>query len=135
MAFSYTGCFCATTPLPCAVVDSRCFKRWLKRSKAANQETLMNTPQTPRQKETAAVSKGMPARQPKPDKAAVERAPTPHDASVEASLSLPHERDQSTDMTADTPDAVVQQAQRDVKHGLKDTSKAPEMNRAYSKLK
>ena len=38
-------------------------------------------------------------------------------------------------MTADAPDAVVQQAQRDVKRGLKDTSKAPEMNRAYDKLK
>ena len=95
----------------------------------------MNTPRTPRQKDTATVGKGMPARQPKPDPAPVERARTPHDASVEASLSLPHERDQSTDMTADAPDAVVQQAQRDVKRGLQDTSSAPEMNRAYNKLK
>ena len=95
----------------------------------------MSTAQTPRQKETASVGKGMPARQPKPDQAAIERSPTPHDASVEASLSLPHERDQSTNMTADAPDAVVQQAQRDVKRGLQDTSKAPEMNRAYSKLR
>ena len=95
----------------------------------------MTTPQTPSQKEAATAGKGMPARQPKPDQAAVERAPTPHDASVEASLSLPHERDQSTAMTADAPDAVVVQAQRDVKRGLQDTSKAPEMMRAYDKLK
>ena len=95
----------------------------------------MSTAHTPRQKEAATSGKGMSAKQPKPDKPPVERARTPHDASVEASLSLPHERDQSTDMTADAPDAVVLQAQRDVKRGLQDTSKAPEMNRAYSKLK
>ena len=95
----------------------------------------MSTLQTPRKRETATAGKGMPAKQPKPDQAAVERAPSPHDASVQASLSLPHERDQSTNMTADAPDAVVHQAQRDLKRGLQDTSKAPEMNRAYSKLK
>ena len=95
----------------------------------------MNKTQASCPKDTATVGRGMPARKPKPDAAAVARAQTPHDASVEASLSLPHERDQSTDMTADAPDALVQQAQRDVKRGLQDTSKAPEMNRAYSKLK
>ena len=95
----------------------------------------MSTLPTSGQKETATVDTGMPARQSKVDEAAMERAPTPHDASVEASLSLPHERDQSTGMTADAPDAVVQQAQRDLKRGLQDTSNAPEMNRAYSKLK
>ena len=95
----------------------------------------MSTPKTPRKKETATAGKGMPTKQPKPDQAMVDLAPSPHHAAVEASLSLPHERDQSTDMTADAPDAVVQQAQRDLKRGLQDTSKAPEMNRAYSKLK
>lgn len=95
----------------------------------------MSTPPTPPQNEVATVGKGMPASQPKPDQAAVGRTRTPHDASVEASLSLPHERDQSTDMTADAPDAIVVQAQRDIKRGLQDTSKASEMNRAYSKLK
>ena len=90
---------------------------------------------TPRQKDATAGGKGMPARQAMPDQPAVDRAQTPHDASVASGLSLPHERDQSTDMTAAAPDAVVQQAQRDVKRGLQDTSKAPEMNRAYSKLK
>lgn len=95
----------------------------------------MNKTRTPRQKGTPTEGKGMPARQPKPDPAAVARALTLHDIAVEASLSLPHERDQSIDMTADAPDAVIQQAQRDVKRGLQDTSKGPEMNRAYSKLK
>ena len=95
----------------------------------------MSTAQTRSQKHITTAGKGMPAKQPKPDEAPVERARTPHDASVEASLRLPHERDQSTDMTADVPDAAIEQAQQDVKRGLQDTSKASEMNRAYSKLK
>ena len=85
--------------------------------------------------QTAKTGKGMPAKLVQADRARVGPAQTPHDAAVEASLALPHERDQSTDMTPDAPDALVQQAQRDIKRGLQDTSKGPEMNRAYSKLK
>lgn len=50
-------------------------------------------------------------------------------------LHLPHERDQSVDMTPDVVDPKVAQASKDLKHGLKDTSKGPEMDRAYDKLK
>ena len=50
-------------------------------------------------------------------------------------LSLPHERDQSTDMTAEANDPVVEQASKDLQRGLKDTSKGPEMDKAYDKLK
>lgn len=50
-------------------------------------------------------------------------------------LSLPHERDQSTDMTAEAIDPVIEQAGLDVKRGLQDTSKGPEMDKAYDKLK
>ena len=50
-------------------------------------------------------------------------------------LPLPHERDQSTDMTPEAPDPLVEQASKDVKRGLKDTSKGPEMDKAYDKLK
>ena len=50
-------------------------------------------------------------------------------------LSLPHERDQSTDMTPETNDPVVEQASKDIQRGLKDTSKGPEMDKAYDKLK
>ena len=59
---------------------------------------------------------------------------TPADASVESSLSMPHERDQALDMTSDANDPQVEQAARDVKQGVKDTSKAPEMDQAYKKL-
>jgi hypothetical protein len=48
---------------------------------------------------------------------------------------LPHERDQSVDMTGGTPSREVQQAHRDVSRGLQDTSRAQETDRAYKKLK
>ena len=85
--------------------------------------------------ETEAAGKGMPARSPQGDRARTGAPQTQHDASVEASLPLPHERDQSTDMTASKPDPLVRQAQRDVSRGIKDTSKGAEMDTAYNKLK
>ena len=85
--------------------------------------------------ETATTGKGMPNREVRPDRARVGSAKTPHDAAVETSLSLPHERDQDTDMTEAKPDPVTVQAQRDVSRGLQDTSKSPEMDSAYKKLK
>jgi hypothetical protein len=50
-------------------------------------------------------------------------------------LLLPNERDQSIDMTLEAVDPVVEQAARDVRRGLQDTSKGPEMDAAYDKLK
>ena len=99
----------------------------------------MNTPETPSKtphKDTAALAgKGMPAKTPLPDRPLDTRARTPHDASVEASLRMPHERDESTDMTQDTPDPMIEQARQDIKNGMQDTSKSPEMNQASKKLK
>ena len=40
------------------------------------------------------------------------------------SPKMPHERDQSVDMTHGEPDAQVEQAYKDVKRGLKDTDAA-----------
>lgn len=37
-------------------------------------------------------------------------------------------------MTPGTVDPVIRQAVRDVQRGVKDTSKSPEMDRAYRKL-
>ena len=48
---------------------------------------------------------------------------------------LPHEADESTGSTGGVPSQRVQQAQRDVQRGLKDTSLAPEADAAYRKLK
>ncbi|KNZ30804.1 MAG: hypothetical protein AD742_21005 [Methylibium sp. NZG] len=48
---------------------------------------------------------------------------------------LPHERDEKVGMTGGIPSAVAQQGARDVKRGLQDTSRAPEADAAYAKLK
>lgn len=57
--------------------------------------------------------------------------PTP----VPSEPALPHERDESTSMTGGVPSTAVQQGARDLKRGLEDTSRAPEADRAYKKLK
>ncbi len=48
---------------------------------------------------------------------------------------LPHERDEATGMTAGVPSRRVQQGHADVKRGVQDTSRAPEADSAYRKLK
>ena len=93
------------------------------------------TPQLPTQAETVTTGKGMPTKRVRADRKRVGPAQTLHDAAVEASLELPHERDQITDMTANKPDPTIKQAQRDVDRGLKDTSKSVEMDSTYRKLK
>ena len=48
---------------------------------------------------------------------------------------LPHERDESLGSTGGVPSAPVQQAYKDVKRGLQDTSRGAAANAAYEKLK
>ena len=96
--------------------------------------TRKNTPSAPSSSATqAASSKGMPAKEPREQRSRPEQPDSPKDSAVEASLALPHERDQSVDMTNDKPSPVVKQAGRDVQRGVKDTSKSVEMDRAYKK--
>lgn len=85
--------------------------------------------------DTRTTGKGMPDKTPQEGDARVGRAQTAKDASDEASLSLPHERDQATAMTNAKPDPEMKQAKLDVDNGLQDTSKQPEMNAAYKKQK
>lgn len=81
-----------------------------------------------------ASGKGMPAKEPRVQRSRPGQADTAQDDAVEASLELPHERDQAVDMTNAAPNPVVEQAGRDLKRGVKDTSKSVEMDRAYKKL-
>ncbi|CAN5399134.1 hypothetical protein BH10PSE16_BH10PSE16_33550 [soil metagenome] len=81
-----------------------------------------------------AAGKGRPATDPQPQKPLAGRQPDLEDASVEATLELPHDRDQASDMTGGQSNPVVTQAGQDIKKGLKDTSKAPEMDHAYKKI-
>jgi hypothetical protein len=82
----------------------------------------------------AASSKGMPAKHPREQRSRPEEQDTPQDGSVEASLELPHERDQSVGMTNGKPNPVIKQARQDVLRGVKDTSKSVEIDSAYRKL-
>lgn len=81
--------------------------------------------------------KGMPARSPDPQ---AQRAPpgeheSARDRSLENTLELPRDRDEAVDMTSGQTSPQIAQAARDIKNGLKDTSKQPEMNQTYQKQK
>ena len=47
---------------------------------------------------------------------------------------LPHERDESVDMTKATPHKEMEQAYRDLQRGLQDTDRGPPADKAYKKL-
>ncbi len=81
-----------------------------------------------------AAGKGMLEKKPRQQAPLAEGQETPQERAIEASLALPHERDQSSDMTPAAPDPLVKQAARDVKRGITDTSKGAEMDQAYKKL-
>ncbi|MEP7298383.1 MAG: hypothetical protein ABI702_19540 [Burkholderiales bacterium] len=48
---------------------------------------------------------------------------------------LPHERDESVGATDGVPSKKMVDAHRDLQRGVEDTSRAPEADRAYRKLK
>lgn len=52
-----------------------------------------------------------------------------------ATPHLPHERDEVVGTTGAVPSEKVRQGYRDLKGGLQDTSRAPEADAAYDKLK
>ncbi len=85
--------------------------------------------------DTRTTGKGMSDKTPQDGDSRVGREQTAKDVSDEASLSLPHERDQATAMTSAKPAPEMKQAKRDVDAGLQDTSKQPEMNAAYKRQK
>ena len=86
-------------------------------------------------KDTRTTGKGMPPKTPQDHGTTIDKAQTPRDASVESSLALPHERDQSTNMTTETVDPAMKQAAKDLRCGRQDTSKGIEADRAYQKQK
>ena len=85
--------------------------------------------------EQPSAGKGLPAKDPKPQRSLPGQHETPHDSAVNGSLELPHDRDQAVDMTSAKNSPLVEQAAKDLDKGIKDTSKAPEMNQAYKKQK
>jgi hypothetical protein len=81
---------------------------------------------------------GQPAQSPQTDRLPTEDPQTGKNESIKQSLALPHDRDESTDMTGGQAnprhDPEIEQAARDLAAGLKDTSRAPEMDRSYKKM-
>ncbi len=78
------------------------------------------------------------AKKPVPEQTSVDTTDAPHrkpGISNPDKPKLPHERDESVDAPADTPDPVVQQGARDLGRGLQDTDRGPEADRTYQKLK
>lgn len=88
------------------------------------------------QAETGTSGKGMPTGTPVAGGGQLGSSePQVRDANEQASKSLPHERDQWTDMTRDTPDPIMEQASRDVSKGRQDTSKGQETDQTYEKFR
>ena len=56
-------------------------------------------------------------------------------AAESARPQLPHDRDEKSGSTGGVPSPQVQQGARDLARGLSDTSRAPEADAAYRKLK
>lgn len=56
-------------------------------------------------------------------------------ATASSEPKLPHDRDEGVGMTGGVQSARIQQGAIDLKRGVQDTSRAPEADRAYDKLK
>lgn len=73
------------------------------------------------------------------DDAKPEPVPAPsvatNSAAESSNPSLPHDRDEKVGTTGGVPSARVQQGARDLKRGLSDTTRAPEADTAYRRLK
>lgn len=98
-------------------------------TKANPQTKPENTPAQP------GAGKGMPAKNQQPQRSLPGQHESPKDGSAKDKLELPHDRDQAADMTSGQASPLIEQAARDTEDGLKDTSKAPEMDSAYKKQK
>lgn len=57
------------------------------------------------------------------------------DIAASKSPAMPHERDEANGATGGVPSERVAQGATDVARGVKDTSRAPEAEAAYQKLK
>ncbi|KRD21983.1 hypothetical protein ASE39_06200 [Acidovorax sp. Root267] len=98
---------------------------------------MKTTPTAPRTEEEITPSAPVPART---ERRVNTTQPQPQPGSGPEDLSepeplLPHERDESVDMTHGKPDVQMEQAYRDVKRGLLDTDRGPPADKAYQKQK
>ncbi len=90
---------------------------------------------SPDTKAQPAAGRGIAAKTEPRQQAGSDQPDTHEDDAGESNLQLPHERDQASDMTSGETSPLMEQARRDEADGLKDTSKAVELDRAYKKLR
>ena len=57
------------------------------------------------------------------------------DADDSSNPHMPHDRDERVGMTDGKPSEAIKKAHDDVERGVKDTTRAPEADAAYKKLK
>ncbi len=90
------------------------------------------------QQDRSGTGAGQPAQPPQTDRQPTREPQTGKNESIKQSHGLPHDRDESVAMTGtaadERPDPQIAQAARDIAGGLKDTSRAPEMDRSYKKM-
>lgn len=79
--------------------------------------------------------KGINTRKPREQNTGPGHASSMKEGAIETSLELPHERDEDKDMTNGQPSVKIQKAKEDVDNGLKDTSKAAELDKTYEKFR
>lgn len=75
-----------------------------------------------------------PHRKPRPT-APAEPADDPRAPAGAKSPAMPHERDEAGAMTGGVPSERVGQGLRDLQRGVQDTSRAPEADTAYRRLR
>ncbi len=86
------------------------------------------------QQDRAGRGAGQPAQKAQTEHQPTREPQTGKNESIKQSHHLPHDRDESVAMTASDTDPLIEQAARDIEGGLKDTSRAPEMDRSYKKM-
>jgi hypothetical protein len=76
-----------------------------------------------------------PAMPPLPTASGTGRASAPIGVAGKSKPELPHERDEAISLSGAVASAPMEQAYRDLAHGLKDTDRGAEAGRTYKKLK
>lgn len=81
---------------------------------------------------------GQPAQRPQTEREPTREPQTGKNESIKQSHDLPHDRDETASATEGQPNGrpspEITQAAEDIAGGLKDTSRAPEMDRSYKKM-
>ncbi len=93
-----------------------------------------NEKDTARHQDRSGRGAGQPAQAAQTERRPTHEPQTGKNESIKQSHHLPRDRDESVAMTASNTDPHIEQAARDIEGGLKDTSRATEVDRSYKKM-